>query len=271
LKKQEVIIPNQHVKTYYQSFILKMASEVDMTTEGFQVIDDNRVLFCQLELIKNVFNNEFGIKVSFAYTGVTFLWNDKTSRKSGLKFNEEEIVITRVNRHFPTEKKWIHQLKSLGLTNANNSYFGLPDAQKSNSLFNWFVQHLTPLQKAGFKVIKPTMEGKTIALAIPKISFNDTQAVNDWFDINGLVEVGKFKIPFKKIATFIKKGNAYYPLPDGTFFLIPEEWFTRFKGLLQFARFKNDQLQLAKSQYTLLNELNINIGEALEKDYFEFD
>jgi non-specific serine/threonine protein kinase len=271
LKKQEVIIPNQHVKTYFQSFILKIASEVDMTTEGFQVIDDNRVLFCQLELIKNVFNNEFGIKVSFAYTGVTFLWNDKTSRKSGLKFNEEEIVITRVNRHFPTEKKWIHQLKSLGLTNANNSYFGLPDAQKSNSLFNWFVQHLTPLQKAGFKVIKPTMEGKTIALAIPKISFNDTQAVNDWFDINGLVEVGKFKIPFKKIATFIKKGNAYYPLPDGTFFLIPEEWFTRFKGLLQFARFKNDQLQLAKSQYTLLNELNINIGEALEKDYFEFD
>ena len=108
-------------------------------------------------------------------------------------------------------------------------------------------------------------------MAVPKISFDHTQQVNDWFDIKGVIEVGEFKIPFKKIVPYLKKNDKFYPLPNGKYFLIPDEWFTRFKGLLRFAEDKNDQLRLAKSQYPLLEELGINIGANLETSLTDFD
>jgi len=219
-----------------------------------------------LEWIEDIFTKNDGLKVDFAYTGVKFSWKDGAKRKSGLKFEKEEVIITRVNRDFGKEKAWIEKLKTFELTNTEGSYFQQKDKQNTPSLFNWLVENEGNLEKAGFKVITPTLEGKSLVLAVPKISFENTQPVNDWFDIRGVVEVGEFKIAFKKIVPYIKKGDKFYLLPNGKYFIIPAEWFTRFKGLLRFAALKNDQLKLAKSQYTLLEELGIDVGIGLEKD-----
>ncbi|MEM1123119.1 MAG: ATP-dependent helicase, partial [Bacteroidota bacterium] len=258
-EKEIVVIRADFIKTYFENFIVKIASEVEMETVGFKVIDNNQLQHCQLTLIEDIFTKEFGIKVEFVYPGVTFNWKDTTKRKSGLKFEKNDVAITRVNRDFATEKKWINKLATFDLVNNDRSYFQQKDKIAVPSLFNWLAQNEGTLEKAGFKVITPSLEGRTLTLAVPKISFDHTQQINDWFDIHGVVEIGEFKIPFKKIAIYIKKGDKFYPLPNGKFFLIPDEWFTRFKGLLQFAELKNDQFRLAKSQYTLLEELGIDV------------
>ena len=38
-KKEEVLIPPKHIKTYFENFILKIASEVDLETKGFTIIN----------------------------------------------------------------------------------------------------------------------------------------------------------------------------------------------------------------------------------------
>ena len=269
--KNIVVIRADFIKTYFEKFILQIASEVEMTTVGFKVMNDDKLQYCQLELIEDIFTKEFGIKVDFAYPGVKFSWKDSTKRKSGLKFNKEEVIITRVNRDFAQEKKWIDKLKTFDLTDGKGSYFQQKDKVKVPSLFNWLAEMEGTLEKEGFKVITPTLEGKVLTLAVPKISFDHTEQVNDWFDIRGVIEVGEFKIPFKKIVPYIKKVDKFYPLPNGKYFLIPDEWFTRFKGLLQFAELRNDKLRLAKSQFTLLDELGIDVGAELEKDFTKAD
>lgn len=269
--KEIVVIRADFIKTYFENFIVKIASEVEMTTVGFKVIDDNQLQYCQLELLDDIFTKRYGLKVDFVYPGVTFGWNDRSKRRSGLKFDKDEVIITRVNRDKEREKIWIEKLKAFDLVNKEGSYFSQNDVAKVPSLFNWLAENEGRLEKAGFKVITPTLEGKVLVLAVPKISFDNTEQVNDWFDIRGVVEVGDFKIAFKKIALYIKKGNKFYPLPNGKYFLIPAEWFTRFKGLLRFANLKNDKLKLAKSQYTLLEELGIDVGTDLESDYTAID
>ncbi len=270
-EKEIVVIEKKYTKTYFENFIVKIASEVEMETAGFKVIDNDQLQYCQLELIEDIFTKDFGIKVDFVYPGVKFSWRDQTKRKSGLKFEEEEVIITRVNRDFDTEKTWLEKLITFDLVRAEGSYFQQKDKVKVPSLFNWLADHEGTLEKAGFKVITPTLEGKVLTLAVPKISFDHTEQKNDWFDIRGVIEVGEFKIAFKKIVPYIKKADKFYPLPNGKYFLIPAEWFTRFKGLLKFAELKNDKLTLAKSQYPLLEELGIDIGAELEKDFSEVD
>jgi len=269
--KKIVVIQSDFIKTYFEKFILKIASEVEMETAGFEIIEDNELQYCQLELIEDIFTKEYGIKVDFGYPGVKFGWKDGAKQRAGLKFDKEEVIIIRVHRSFKEEKAWIDKLKAFDLANKEGSYFQQVDKQKTPSLFNWLAENEGKLEKAGFKVITPSLEGKSLVLAVPKINFDNTKQVNDWFDIHGVVEVGEFKIAFKKIVPYLKKGDKFYPLPNGKYFLIPDEWFTRFSGLLQFANAKNDKLRLAKSQYTLLEELGIDVGAELEKDFSEVD
>jgi len=269
--KEIVVIRADFIRTYFENFIVKIASEVEMETAGFKVIDNDQLQYCQIELIEDIFTKDFGIKVEFVYPGVKFSWKDQSKRKSGLKFEKEDVIITRVNRDFTTEKIWIDKLTTFDLVSAEGSYFKQKNKVKVPSLFNWLAEKEGVLEKTGFKVVTPTLEGKTLTLAVPKISFEHTERKNDWFDIHGVIEVGEFKIAFKKIVPYIKKADKFYPLPNGKYFLIPDEWFTRFKGLLQFAELKNDKLKLAKSQYPLLEELGIDIGAELEKDFLEVD
>ena len=269
--KKIVVIRADFIKTYFEKFILKIASEVEMETAGFEIIEDNQLQYCQLELIEDIFTKEYGIKVDFGYPGVKFGWKDGTKQRAGLKFDKEEVIITRVHRNFKEEKTWIDKLKTFDLDNKEGSYFQQKDQKKVPSLFNWLAENEGKLEKVGFKVITPSLEGKSLVLAVPKISFDNTKQVNDWFDIHGVVEVGEFKIAFKKIVPYLKKGDKFYPLPNGKYFLIPDEWFTRFSGLLQFANAKKETLRLAKSQYTLLEELGIDVGAGLEKDFTEVD
>ena len=264
-KKEEVLIPPKHIKTYFENFILKIASEVDLETKGFTIINEDQLLACRITWIEDIFTGKEGIKVEFIYQGVTFGWRDKTKRRSGVKFDGDEVIINRVHRDFKKEVAWIEQLKKHNLVNEEGSYFELQEKDQATSLFNWLAINKDQLEAQGFEVITPVTEGKTLILEVPNISFDHTQQVNDWFDIHGVIEVGEFKIPFKKLVPHLKKRDPFYPLPNGQYFLIPEEWFTRFKGLLQFARFKKDKLQLAKSQYTLLEESGIYSGTMVEQ------
>ncbi|MEM6319665.1 MAG: DEAD/DEAH box helicase [Bacteroidota bacterium] len=270
-KKDEVVIAAKFVKTYFESFILKIASEVDMQTEGFKVVDKRQLQFCQLEWIEDIFSKTEGLKVTFVYSGVHFGWNDSTKRRSGLQFEKDDVVLTRINRNFSEEKKWIEKLKTFDLVNEVGSYFQLVETVEAPSLFTWLAQNEQRLEAANFKVVTPQREGKSLVLAVPTIAFDATRQVNDWFDIRGIIVVGDFKIPFQKIVPYLKKEDRYYPLPNGKYFLIPEEWFMKFSGLLRFATLKNDTLKLAKSQYTLLENLGIDLGKALEQELTDFD
>ena len=137
----------------------------------------------------------------------------------------------------------------------------------SLALLEWLAINREDLEKEGFQVTAPEIEEKTLHLDAASLQL-DSSLENDWFDLHGQITVGTFSFPFLKLASYIRDDNRFYPLPDGTYFLIPLEWMTKYKGLVGFLKKKGEKLQLAKSQFTLLEELGLR-ADAGEEDSLE--
>lgn len=266
--KDLIHIPRTSVKTYFQKFILKLAAKADFEAEGFELCQENQLSVCRLEAQKDLFSEQWMLAAKMVYNDTEFNWSDKKDRRSKLEFlSEEDIRIIQVIRDFPLEAKYIKKLQNFGLRNIQGSYFQLIDTDESNpfALIEWLIKHQQELKRAGFEITNPSMEDKSLSLSNYDLQF-DAKLDNDWFDLHGEIKVGDFLIPFLALAKYIRENNRFYPLPDGQFFLIPQEWMARFGGLVQFARKKGDNLLLAKSQFTLLDELGIETdGKDLEE------
>lgn len=267
-KKDTVRIPKSSVRTYFKQFIFKVASKTDIRAEGFDVAQYNKLEACELEPVRLLFSENWGLSVHMAYQLARFNWSDKKEQTTSLKMGEgqDEISILQVRRDKVAEGIFMAQIRKLGLINQDGSYFQLPQKQEPEDLLFWLADRRKELEELGFRLKAPQWEGKTIALYRPSIQLDASQS-NDWFDIHGQIEFGPHRIPFLEIAKYIKNEDRYFPLPDGTFFLIPEEWMHRYREVIAFGRFKGDHLHLAKSQFTLLADLDIEasgMAEAVE-------
>jgi SNF2 family DNA or RNA helicase len=66
------------------------------------------------------------------------------------------------------------------------------------------------------------------------------------------VRFGEFSFPFIKLKKYILSDIREFVLPNGEIAVLPEEWFTRYKGLIPFAKMYGDNLQFEKHHYFLL-------------------
>ena len=281
-EKDEVIIPNSYVKSYFEKFILKVASKVDIDAQGFDLVEEHELLGCELSLIKDFILGEWGIRLKMRYQSTEFWWNEKRDQKTSLNFAEDEIVrIVKIIRDKALEKKWVDKLSPFPLITNDSGYFVLSEDQKIQDetfiedeyeLYQWLVQHKHQIEALGFKVVAPIIEDKILALGEAHLKIGLNQG-NDWFDLHGEVTIGEFKIPFIKFAKHIKENNRFYELPNGEWFVIPQEWMTKYSSLFKFGIQDQGKLQLAKSQFTLLNEIEALSTEVEvdTEDDFEFE
>lgn len=259
IAKKEVNIPKASVKTYFQKFILRMVATLDIQADGFDIIYHKKMLGCRLEPVRDWLHNTWGLSVKMLYPGAEFLWRDLKEQRTTLEFADgDEIKISKVLRNFKYESTWLEKLEKFGLQSGGNGYFELEGDSDNNNLrlLEWLSENRVKLEDAGFSLTAPQLEGQTLYLQSAKIELN-TQQQNDWFDLYGEVIIGEFKIPFMAFAKYIRDENRLYPLPNGEFFLIPQEWMTKYKALAQFADRKGEHLRLAKSQYMLLSEIGL--------------
>lgn len=257
MTKREVVIPERHVKTYFQTFIVKIAEKINIETIGFDLIKYREILTCELHVFMDIFKKQPSLNLKFAYEKATFNWKDKQDQKTILDFKGDEVVIHQVKRARRREQQWIDKLLSFGLEIVDGEYFQLAQSAATTwQLIEWLSEHKARLETAGFVIKSVVLEQKELLLAKPNIDLNVSQK-NDWLDIYGNVTVGEFTFPFVKLANHIREQNYFYPLPDGTFFLIPQEWMEKYQGIFQFGNSKKDLLQLAKSQFSLLKTLGL--------------
>ncbi len=266
-KKEELIIPQKSVKTYFQKFILKVAARTDIHAEGFEVVQHGELQACRLEPVQDLFGNHWVLSVQMAYGSASFNWSDKKEKRASLQFDDgEEIRILQAIRDFGQEKEYIGKLKAFGLENTAGSYFELKDKPEDPFyLLEWIGENREALLSAGFTVTEPTYNGQALYLHQGQVELQ-TEQRNDWFDIYGQVRVGEFTFPFLSLAKYIREGERLFPLPNGVFFVIPQEWMARYKSLFQFGKKNQQQLRLAKSQFTLLAELGLGEAEDMVEE-----
>ena len=253
--KYEIVIPKAKIREYFQQFILKVVSKVeDLDTEGFEIKTYPGVYRCIIELGQDFIQNKWGIAVRFDYQKAEFSWRDSHQRSNQIEFlPNEDIIIHKVIRNEAVEGHFIKKIHALGLIQAEGHYFYLDGEADFYNTLQWLKKYKQTLENQDFTIGKIQIEHRTISLEAGELALNVSRQ-NDWFDVYGDVSVGDFLIPFGKILPYIRNNDAYYPLPDGTHFILPPEWFAKYQGIAQFAKIQAGAVRLARSQNTLLTE-----------------
>jgi len=269
LQKNEIRIPKNSVKSYFQKFIIKIAAQLDFEATGFAVIQSGRLTGCRLDLADHLFGDGKVLQVKMIYEQAEFSWFDTRDKKAGLSFQGEEVTITQVTRNLSAEKAYLELLQQAGLQVIEGSGVFIAkdmDAEDSFAMLKWISEHKELLEKQGFIIGEVADSGMAIRLDIPALTL-DTRQTADWFDIDGVVTLGNLTFSFRLLAPYIRKNERLFPLSDGTLFVIPLEWMNKFRDITQFARTEEQSLRLNKNQFTLLQEANISLPKtSLKKE-----
>lgn len=251
--KDAIQIPPDKVRVYFRQFIAKNAGRTQIEAEGFAVQTADRLLSARLEPTEHVLEKTWLLKPVFEYDGARFLHGERRDRVTTLDIPDDEsreITVHLVCRDHPAEQALIQKLHPLGLAE-DHRMFRIPEAGNAGSLLQWLIQKRPALEAAGFVVEAPQVDGRTLALLPHEIAVQ-SQAAGDWFDVRGRVLVGGHSFPFHALVPYLRSGNPYFPLPDDTFFLIPDEWFARYGDLAKALRETEEHLRLPKALFTLL-------------------
>jgi superfamily II DNA or RNA helicase len=255
--KDVVSIPAGQVKVYFKTFIAKNAGRNQIEAEGFEVQTAKDLLRTHLHAVEDILQKTWSLKPVFEYQNAQFDHGDKRDNITTVEFEDksDSVLVKKIARDWPKEKESIAVLEKNGLQMEGRTS-PCPESLHGNAALVWWVRwlanHRKALEKAGFVLHLPQVDGKEVALLPGSIELH-TEARNDWFDVHGQVVAGEHTFGFKELLPHLRQHDPFFPLPDGTYFLIPEEWFTRYSDLAKALRDTPDGAQLPKALFTLLD------------------
>ncbi len=253
-KNDSIFIPERMTRTYFQKFIMDVISKVDIEAEGFEVIQEGTLKGSKISVTRDFIHDYFLITLILDYGNTSFQYPETAEKRTRLQMDEGgKVTIYQTIRDRKAEKSEADKLLQLGLDLTPTNRFSLPD-NNDKTLLYWLYSNKDKIEKSGIDVSKPVVENKTLHLESGVINL-DTIKENDWFDMGGEVVVGKYRIPFADLLDNIRENNFFFKLPDDTYFLIPEEWMSRYEMIAKFGQKEGKKVRISKSQYTLVEEL----------------
>jgi len=257
LKKDTVEIPRRAEKQYFERFIKKFANRTEIYAEGFELIDLIITPKPQLRMEQN-WDGTYGLTLSFGYNNKIIYPQQKQLRFTSLHANHDGFVFKRFRRNLKLENSFIESIKKLDFMQ-DQAFFQLKETSKNDPNNNnekqlyALVTHMQNLQKEfekqNIKIIQHTE--KVFLLAKPHLQ-TDYTIERDWFDLHMMVQAGELEFPFVALKNHLLNGERIYKLKNGQSFLIPEAWFSQYRGLLVHAKHAEHERLRIKKQHEML-------------------
>lgn len=258
LKKKSIEIPSKLVDDYFKNFIPEIAKKIDIEANGFEIELRDQIVSCTIQPVFDFFKNCYYLNLYFDYNGYIFDASKTKKTHSFVDFsvaNEPKIIQFKRSAD---ENSYAEKLNEIGLEKIKNELFGSnAEAENSDPYVNiqLIIDHKEKLESLGFTIENLKLESKEIITESNTISIaKETKA--DWFDIKIIITIGNYKINFSEIIPNIKSKERLFQLPDGNYFLIPLEWFSKYGSLAKLAKTENGELLLRKSNFTALDGIS---------------
>lgn len=254
LNKNDVFIPEKLVGEYFDKFLKEILKKVDISAKGFEIRLKNEVKSTKLHLINDFFANHYKISLEFDYENYSFYSSQNKKTYSKLEVQPDNtLVIYNYKRNPLEEERKSKILQQIGFEEENGLYF----LKKENAFASFFhlIECKEELLSEGFFFDSIQIENKKIQVQKAELIFSQTSDKNDWFDLDIIVKQGDNSFHFKHLVQNIRENNPVFHLPDGSVFIIPEAWFSRYGTLVKFVKVQDGKLQLPKNNYALLNQI----------------
>lgn len=254
-KKESIFIPDSITKKYFETFIadLLQKSEIDVEGYPFEIIND--IKSAQLKMSYDFLFNEWMIEMILDYGLISFNLGDLRNSKNFISADSEnEIQVKRIERNSFEEMNLANSLIELGLQMETNKRFYLH--LDEFEIFSFVINNYHKL-KEHFYISTDFEKNKKLLLETPEISIQSS-SYTDWFDVKAIVQFSSFQIPFQKFISHLKSNQRFFELSDGTYFVIPKEWFTKYDTLLKYGEVYDEGVKLPKAHSHRFDSLNPN-------------
>lgn len=258
LKKKSIEIPSKLVDNYFKSFIPEIAKKIDIEATGFEIEHRDQIISSTIQPVYDFFKNCYYLNLYFDYNGYLFDAGKTKKTHSFVDFsivNEPKIIQFKRSA---VEILYTKKLLEIGLVKIKNELFGLDTDLEANDPYiniQLIIDNKEKLENLGFTIQNLKLESKEIITESNSISISkETKA--DWFDIKIIITIGNYKINFSEIIPNIKSKERLFMLPDGNYFLIPLEWFSKYGSLAKLAKTENGSLLLRKSNFIALDGIS---------------
>ena len=256
LNKRYIEIPRSSERVYFKKFVLPLIEKHSVYAEGFDIT----TIKPEGQAVLKINPEAYGVQhlgLVFSYGDYEFSPGIGNSLSVYLSEINDQFTFIRVKRSPSWESEKIEQLKSLGLSAFDSSFFTLeksinPNEEDSEiNILYWINLHFKELEEFGFKIIQ-TGSGKVYFLGHQEINL-EVKESGDWFDIHGNVRFGPYLIPFIELRNHILNHIKEFVLPSGEIALIPDKWFFDLGSLFTIGE-GTKELRLKRIYAGLLNQ-----------------
>lgn len=256
LTRDEVSIPPAEVGRYLREFVSRAAQAHRITVKGFELIALDRPTSLEVTATPHPFSGDYYVYPTLHYGPLSFSLDERQTVKVVLS-SKPPYRLMRAERDGEAEAELLAPLFELGLRVAPEPGALSLDARPAPyENLAWLLTHAATLRAAGIEPSLPRDEGRTFTTGPGSLELS-ASASGDWLDIQGQVIVGDYRLPFLPFVSYLRKGERRFPLPDGSLFLIPEDWFATYTPSLELAKVSKQGVRLTRSQAPLLRQMGI--------------
>jgi len=237
LTKEHIFIPARMQEEYFRKFILKSAFSAEIEADGFAFDDIGPEMEVSVCMQRNVFG-KYSLCLSFKYGEEVFDEGSPKKKVVRLKEDGQEVGFVRTCRSSEKEDVIIRKLRTES---------GMPSEGTLEELIDWLGKNKDML--SDMKVTHQQLTERQYYIGNVSVS-SDRNVVSDWFQLRVILrfEDGT-QIPLMALKNAILNGEREFLLPNGLWFLIPENWFARYAPLMLFGvKSTDDTVRYHKSQ-----------------------
>lgn len=254
LERESIQIPKKIEPKYFSNFVINMVADYDIEASGFNIIEkeiERKSILC---LEKNI-RNQPVLVLRFVYGNKEILLNDSRSVLVNMIHENDDYSFFRYSRDKDWEKLIIRFLQNQGLKEEFGGFtlpnVGLMEEESAlYALVNWLSANNQAIAEMNISIRQSFYE-KNYFTGSQQLSF-DLKKKKDWFDLYAIVQIGEYKFPFIKLRKQILNGIREFELPNGEIAILPEEWFERYRQLIQLGKVDGDKLVYGMHFYSLL-------------------
>lgn len=255
--KDYVSIPGKTEKQYFKSFVINIVRDHEVNAKGFSIDITKPEQNVLLSLERGLRNNAVFV-LRFQYGKRVIMANSEQKVFVDFFDRNNDFRYEKYFRDISFETEVHDQLNSLSLHSFDMVNFELKmnrDLDFQSQVYNlieWLNRNYDELMESGFSISQKSGE-KSFHQGSYSLKIR-SELHNDWFDIYAILKIGEFEIPFLNLRKHILEENREYILPDKSIFVIPSEWFARFREMFEFCKKKDDTIQLHKQHFIILEK-----------------
>lgn len=245
LKTPLMHIPARMQSEYFRKMILRIAGKIDIEAEGIDVMELHPQGECHL-LLESVITGGYHFRPTFHYAGRTF--NEDSHREKVVTLHDDGKDVSFVCIH--RNREWEHTT----LEKLRNELH-IPSGVTLQEALAWARDNRSALKEMAVSLEQLTSHKYYIG----DVHITDSQMRRgDWFQLHIVLHFDNgLALPLMSLRDALLHGDKEFKLPDGNWFVIPDEWLARYSPMMLFGMKDKDNVMVHRSQSSLLDELSI--------------